>query len=252
VLLWAKGVALGSGLEVELRELNVAPLQVQGPKSRDLIRDLFGDATLQLKYYEFINTKLEGIPVIVTRTGWTGELGYELYLLDPARGVDLWNRVMEAGKRYHIAPTGPSDIRRIEAGILNYGIDMTLDNNPYELGLERLVNLDKQAEFIGRDALQRIAKDGVKKKLVGVEISGTKMDLNFTRYPIRVEGKTAGFITSCVHSPRLKKNIGYAMLPIEKCKPGNRVEIDSPDGVRSAVIVPMPFIDPRKEIPKAT
>jgi glycine cleavage system aminomethyltransferase T len=252
VLLWAKGVARGSGLQVELRELDVAPLQIQGPKSRELVTDLFGERVPGLGYYHFFKAELQGIPVIVTRTGWTGELGYELYLLDPARGVDLWNRVMEAGKRYHIAPTGPSDIRRIEAGILNYGIDMTLDNNPYELGLERLVNLDKQAEFIGRDALQRIAKDGVKKKLVGVEISGTKMDLNFTRYPIRVEGKTAGFITSCVHSPRLKKNIGYAMLPIEKCKPGNRVEIDSPDGVRSAVIVPMPFIDPRKEIPKAT
>ena len=248
VLLWAKGVARGSGMQVELRELDVAPLQVQGPKSRELIRDLFGDATLNLKYYQFINTKLEGIPVIVTRTGWTGELGYELYLLDPARGVDLWNRVMEAGGRYNIAPTGPSDIRRIEAGIFNYGIDMTLDNNPYELGLERLVNLDKAAEFIGRDALRRIAKQGVKKKLVGLEIGGTKMDLNFTRYPIR----GGGFVTSCVYSPRLKKNIGYALLSAEKSKEGTRLEVDAPDAVRPAVVVPMPFIDPKKEIPKAT
>ena len=81
---------------------------------------------------------------------------------------------MKAGKRYNIAPTGPSDIRRIEAGILNYGIDMTLDNNPYELGLERLVNLDKAAEFIGRDALRKIQREGVKKKLVGVEIGGSR------------------------------------------------------------------------------
>jgi glycine cleavage system aminomethyltransferase T len=253
VLLWAKGVARGSGMQVELRELDVAPLQVQGPKSRDLIRDLFGDAALELKYYQFINAKLEGIPVIVTRTGWTGELGYELYLLDPARGVDLWNRVIEAGRRYRIAPTGPSDIRRIEAGILNYGIDMTLDNNPYELGLERLVNLDKAADFIGRDALRKIARTGVSRRLVGLEISGTKMDLNFTRYPIRAEGgKTAGFVTSCVHSPRLKKNIGYAMLAIEKSKEGTRLEVDAPDGARAAVVVPMPFIDPKKEIAKAT
>jgi len=247
VLLWAKGVARSSGLEVELRELDVAPLQVQGPKSRDLIRDLFGERVLSMGYYHFFKAELQGIPVIVTRTGWTGELGYELYLLDAARGVELWNRVMEAGKRYHIAPTGPSDIRRIEAGILNYGIDMTLDTNPYELGLERLVNLDKGADFIGRDALKRIAKDGVKKKLVGVEIAGTKMDLNMTRYPIR----GGGFITSCVHSPRLKKNIGYAMLPVERASE-KRLEIDAPDGVRSAIIVPMPFIDPKKAIPKAT
>jgi len=251
VLLWAKGLARGSGMQVELRELDVAPLQIQGPKSRELIRDLFGDSTLGLKYYQFIRTELGGIPVIVTRTGWTGELGYELYLLDPKRGVDLWNRVMEAGKRYHIAPTGPSDIRRIEAGILNYGIDMTLKNNPYELGLERLVNLEKTAEFIGRDALKRIARDGVKKKLVGVEISGTKMDLNFTRYPLRVQGKAAGFVTSCVHSPRLKKNIGYAMLPVEYSAAGTRLEVESPDGTRSAIVVPMPFIDPKKAIAKS-
>jgi glycine cleavage system aminomethyltransferase T len=248
VLLWAKGVARSSGLDVELRELDVAPLQVQGPKSRDLIRDLFGERVVGMGYYHFFEAKIENIPVIVTRTGWTGELGYELYLLDPARGVDLWNRVMEAGKRYNIAPTGPSDIRRIEAGILNYGIDMTLDNNPYELGLERLVNLEKKAEFIGREALRGIAKEGVKKKLVGVEISGTKMDLNMTRYPIR----TGGHITSCVHSPRLKKNIGYAMVAVEYSALGTRLDVQAPDGARSAVVVPMPFIDPKKAIAKSS
>jgi aminomethyltransferase len=247
VLLWAKGVARGSGLEVELRELDVAPLQVQGPRSRDLVRDLFGDGVLALKYYEFRKTELQGIPVIVTRTGWTGELGYELYLLDPSRGVELWDRVMEAGRRYRIAATGPSDIRRIEAGILNYGIDMTLDTNPYELGLERLVNLDKAAEFIGRDALRRISKEGVRKKLVGVEIAGAKMDLNLTRYPV----KPAGFVTSCVHSPRLAKNIGYALVPAEYSAPGTRLEVQAPDGGRAAVVVPMPFIDPKKAIAKS-
>jgi len=251
VLLWAKGVARGSGLQVELRELDAAPLQVQGPRSRDLLKDLFGERVERLGYYHFFRTELQGIPVIVTRTGWTGELGYELYLLDPARGVELWDRVMEAGSRYRIAATGPSDIRRIEAGILNYGIDMTLDNNPYELGLERLVNLDKAAEFIGRDALKRIAREGVKKKLVGVEIGGAGMDLNFTRYPVRVEGRPAGFVTSCVHSPRLKKNIGYAMLPAEYSAAGTRLEVQAPDGSRSAVVVPMPFIDPKKAIAKS-
>ena len=247
VLLWAKGVARNSGMDVELRELDVAPLQIQGPKSRDLVTGLFGDWVSNLKYYEFRKTELQGIAVIVTRTGWTGELGYELYLLDPARGGDLWKRVLKAGKRYNIAPTGPSDIRRIEAGILNYGIDMTLDNNPYELGLERLVNLDKAADFIGRDALRKIRTDGAKKKLVGVEIGGSKMDLNMTRYPIR----GGGFVTSCVYSPRLKKNIGYAMLPIEKAS-AKKLVVEAPKGPRNAVVVPLPFIDPKKEIPKAT
>jgi glycine cleavage system aminomethyltransferase T len=247
VLLWAKGVARGSGLQVELRELDVAPLQVQGPKSRQLVTDMFGSRVERLGYYHFFNAELEGIPVIVTRTGWTGELGYELYLLDPGRGVDLWNRVMEAGKHYNIAPTGPSDIRRIEAGILNYGIDMTLDNNPYEVGLERLVNLDKKADFVGREALKKISSQQVLRKLVGVEIGGAPMEMNMTRYPVR----SGGFVTSCVHSPRLAKNIGYAIVPVEYSAPGTRLEVQAPDGARSAVVVPMPFIDPKKAIAKS-
>jgi aminomethyltransferase len=247
VLLWAKGVARNCGMDVELRELDVAPLQIQGPKSRDLVRDLFGERVLQLGYYQFFETEIQKIPVIVTRTGWTGELGYELYLLDPARGVELWNRVLKAGRKYKIAPTGPSDIRRIEAGILNYGIDMTLENNPYQLGLERLVNLDKAAQFIGRDALRKIAQQGVKNKLVGVEIAGKPMDMNMTRYPVR----SGGFVTSCVYSPRLKKNIGYAMVPVEYSAEGTRMKVQAPGGQRNAVVVPMPFIDPKKAIAKS-
>jgi aminomethyltransferase len=198
-----------------------------------------------MKYYHWFRAELAGIPVIVTRTGWTGELGFELYLLAPERGVDLWQRVLRAGKKYRIAPTGPSDIRRIEAGILNYGIDMTLENNPYEVGLERLVHLDK--ECIGRDALARIAREGVKRKLVGIEIGGGKMDMNMTRYPV----KTGGHVTSCVYSPRLKKNIGYAMVPVEYSRPGTRLKVAAPRGVRNAVVVPMPFIDPNRTLAKS-
>jgi aminomethyltransferase len=247
VLLWAKGVARSSGMNVELRELDVAPLQVQGPKSRQVVQALFGEAVLSLKYYQFINTRLGDIPVIVTRTGWTGELGFEIYLLEPARGVELWERVMSAGKPFGMTPTGPSDIRRIEAGILNYGIDMTLETNPYEVGLERLVELDKPAAFIGREALRRIAREGVRKKLAGIEIDGAKLDLNMTRYPL----KGGGHVTSCVYSPRLKKNIGYALVSAERSKLGTKLEVQTPEGPRSATVVPMPFIDPKKELAKA-
>jgi glycine cleavage system aminomethyltransferase T len=241
VLLWAKGLRQASGMDVELRELDVAPLQIQGPKSRDLIESMFGSRPL--KYYEFFKAELAGIPLIVTRTGWTGELGYELYLLDPARGVELWDRVMAAGKPFGLVPTGPSDIRRVEAGILNYGIDMTLDTNPYEVGLERLVELDKKAEFIGRDALRAIAGAPLRKKLVGIEISGEKMEMNMTRLPV----KSGGFVTSVVYSPRLKQNIGYALVPAEYSAPGTRLEVAG----RAATVVRMPFIDPDKAIAKS-
>ncbi len=252
VLLWARGVAYKSGMNVEIHEPDVSPMQVQGPKSKDVVKTLFGDKVLDLKYYYFLETELDGIPVIVTRTGWSGEVGYEIYLRDGSRGDELWERVMEAGKPYNIGPTGPSDIRRVEAGILNYGIDITLDTNPYEVDLDRLVSLDQEADFIGKEALRKIKAEGVKRKLVGVQIDGEPLDLNVTRWPVTRDGAQLGNVTSAVYSPRLKENIGYAWVPIEHTGEGTNLTITLPNGdERSATVVPKPFVDPKKEIPKS-
>jgi len=252
VLLWAKGVALNSGMNVTIAEPDVSPMQVQGPKSKEVVGTLFGDAVRDLKYYHFIETEVDGIPVVVTRTGWSGEVGYEIYLRDGSRGVDLWERVMEAGRPHGIVPTGPSDIRRVEAGILNYGADMTLENNPYEVGLERLVDLDQAADFAGKEALRRIRAEGVKRRLVGVEIDGEPLELNMTKWPVAGEGERIGQITSAVYSPRLGRNIGYAMVPVSHSELGTRLSVDVPEaGERAATVVPMPFVDPDKTIPKS-
>jgi len=250
VLLWAKGVAYRSGLDVTIREPDVAPMQIQGPKSKQVLEKLFGSRVLDMPYYHFFEARLDGIPVIVTRTGWTGEVGYEIYLRDGSRGGELWDRVMDAGKPFKIAPTGPSDIRRIEAGILNYGIDMTLENNPYEVGLGWLVDLEQQADFIGKDALRRIKANGVRRKLVGVEIGGKALDMNMTRWPVRSGREPIGFITSAAYSPRLKKNIGYANVPIDRAALGTGLLADVPHGEAALTVVRKPFVDPEKEIPK--
>ena len=252
VLLWARGVAYKSGMNVEIHEPDVSPMQVQGPKSKDVVKTLFGDKVLDLQYYYFLETEIDGIPVIVTRTGWSGEVGYEIYLRDGSRGDELWERVMEAGKPHNIGPTGPSDIRRVEAGILNYGIDITLDTNPYEVDLDRLVSLDQEADFIGKEALKKIKAEGVKRKLVGVEIDGERLDLNVTRWPVTRDGAQLGNVTSAVYSPRLKENIGYAWVPIEHTGAGTNLTITLPNGdERSATVVLKPFVDPKKEIPKS-
>ena len=251
LLLWAKGVAYNSGMDVEIREPDVSPMQVQGPKSKDVVQALFGDEVLGLKYYYFLETELDGMPVVVTRTGWSGEVGYEIYLRDGSRGEELWDRVMSAGEPYDIAATGPSDIRRIEAGILNYGIDMTLDTNPYEVGLDWLVDLEQEADFVGKAALHEIMMRGVDRKLVGVEISGEPLDLNMTAWEVTYDGDYAGEITSAVYSPRLEKNIGYAMLSLELTQEGTTVTVDGPSGEVGAAVVPKPFVDPTKEIPKS-
>lgn len=250
VLLWAKGVAYGSGMDVELSEPDVSPMQVQGPKSKDVMEALFGDPVLDLKYYFFLDTHLDDIPVVVTRTGWSGEVGYEIYLRDGTKGGALWDRVMEAGRPFGIVPTGPSDIRRIEAGILNYGIDITLSENPYEVGLGRLVNLDKSEPFIGREALSRIEKQGVTRRLVGVELAGDRLDLNMTRWPVLQGGESVGAVTSAVYSPRLRRNIGYAMVPAAHADLGSTFTVVTSDGERQATVVEMPFVDPEKKTPK--
>ena len=251
LLLWAKGVAVHSRLDVQIREPDVSPLQIQGPKSRLLARELFGDRAAGLGYYHFFETDLDGIPVIVTRTGWTGEIGYEVYLRDSSRGPELWDRIVAAGRPYHLRPTGPSDIRRIEAGILNYGVDMTLDNNPYEVGLDRLVELDKPEPFLGREALRRIRERGVALRLVGVEIRSQPLEFNYTRWPVRRNGALVGVVTSAVSSPRLEKNIGYAMVPAALSALGTELAVETPAGEAAAVVAPMPFLDPGKAIPKS-
>jgi aminomethyltransferase len=251
VLLYAFGLAAHAGLDVEIREVDAAPLQIQGPRSKDVVSDLLGPDILDLRYYWFTRTEVDGIPVIVTRTGWTSEVGYEVYLLDPERGVDLWERIMEAGRPYQIRPTGPSDIRRIEGGIFNYRADMDWTTNPYELGLDRLVDLDMDAEFMGKDALRRIRDRGVDRKMVGVEIAGGRLEMNETRWPVESDGQRLGTVTSAIYSPRLERNIGFAWVPVELSDLGTRLSVDTADGRRDATVVRMPFVDPGKQIPKS-
>lgn len=252
VLLWAKGVAVNSGMDVNITEPDVSPIQIQGPKSKEVVQALFGNPVLELEYYFFLETELDNIPVIVTRTGWSAEVGYEIYLRDGRYGNELWERVMEAGRPHNIAPTGPSDIRRIEAGILNWGADITLDNNPYEVGLGWLVDQDKEADYIGKEALKRIKAEGVKRKLVGVEIGGDPINFNMTKWPVHSGGEKVGFITSAIYSPRMEKNIGYANVPVELSKLGTKLEVmvEGADE-RSATVVRKPFVDPEKDIPKS-
>lgn len=252
LLLWAKGVAVGSGFDVEIREPDVSPVQVQGPKSKDVLAALLGPWVLELPYYHCAETELDGIPLVIGRTGWTGEVGYELYLRDGSRGDELWERVLEAGAPFSIRPIPPCQARRIEAGIFNYGSDMTLDDNPFEVsGLERLVELDKAGPFVGREALERIAREGVSRKLVGVELEGEPLASWLTHYwPARHGGEHVGHVTDAIHSPRLGRNIGYVWVPIDLAEPGTSLEVETPEGTTAASVAALPFVDPRKETPK--
>ena len=132
-LLYAKGVAAFAGLDVDIEEADVSPMQVQGPRSKDVIAALFGHDVAGLRYYRCVQTEVAGIPVVVSRTGWTGEVGFEIYLRDGTRGDELWRLVEEAGAPFGIRAIAPSEARRIEAGIFNYGSDIRPDDTPFHV-----------------------------------------------------------------------------------------------------------------------
>jgi aminomethyltransferase len=248
--LYAIGVALNSGMDVKITHPEVYPIQVQGPKAQDTLRSLFGDWIMDLRYYRCAETELDGIPVVISRTGWTALVGYEIYLRDPVRGDDLWEKVIAAGEPYKIRPIAPSEARRIEAGIFNYGSDMTLENNPYEImGLERLVE-EQEADYIGKVALQRIKAEGVKRRLVGIEIEPPTLPSDLAEYwLVHKNGKEVGYVTVATWSPRLKKNIGYVWVPTELAEAGTKLEVQMPDASAIGKTTLIPFIDPKKKVP---
>ncbi len=249
VLLWAQGVAVHAGIDVTIREPDVSPLQLQGPKSGEVMQALFGESIMDLRYYWLRELDLDGIPLVVSRTGWSSELGYELYLRDGSRGDDLWERIMAAGAPLGLKPGHTSTIRRIEGAMLSYRADADSDTNPYELGLDRLVDLDMAADFIGKAALRRLRDKGVRRKQVGLRLDAAPLKgPSTTFWTISKDGKTLGKVTSAVHSPRLAQNIALAMVRADCADIGTVLIVTTPQGPVHATIVERPFFDPNKTL----
>ena len=249
VLLWAQGVAINSGLNVKITEPDVSPLQLQGPNSGKIMVKLFGEDIKNLKYYWLRECSLEGIPLIVSRTGWSSELGYEIYLRDGSKGNDLYEKIMEAGKEHGLNPGHTSSIRRIEGGMLSYHADADINTNPFELGLDRLVNLDSEINFVGKEALKKIKKEGIKRKQVGLELHCDPLKgPNTTFWSIYKNDEEIGKVTSAVYSPRLKKNIALAMLSIKHTAVGGKFKFKTNDSEFDCTVVEKPFYDPKKKI----
>jgi glycine cleavage system aminomethyltransferase T len=254
VLLWCKGLAYHSGLDVQISEPDVGPVQIQGPKSKEVMSDLFGEEILELPYYHMVDRELDGMQLVISRTGYTGELGYELYLRNASRdGVKLWDAVLQAGEPHGLVPIGPCHIRRIEGGILAHGCDMTIEENPYEVGYgyKWMVELDQEQDFVGRDALRKVREQGVRRKLIGVEIGGSKLGAyndgsmpDF--FPVVKDGKRIGQVTSACYSPRLDKNIGFAMVPVEQSEIGTELEVERPEETVPAQVADRVFFKPEK------
>ena len=228
VLFWVLGVLNNTNYDVDISEPDASPLQLQGPKSREIMVSLFGKSINELKYYWFKTYELDGIKLLVSRTGWSSELGYEIFLLNYDQGNELYEKIMSLGKKFGLKPGHTSTIRRIEGAMLSYHADMDINTNPFELGLDKFIDLDKDIDFIGKAALIKIQNEGIKRIQVGLEIIGEPLSGPNTRFwDIIRNNKKIGKITSAVFSPRLEKNIGLGIIDIKYYKIGNEFEVNS-------------------------
>ena len=247
--LWVSAIAGSLGMDVEVFEPDVSPLAVQGPKATAVISNLFGEWVKELKYFGFREANLDGIPLIVSKSGWSKQGGYELYLRDGNRGYDLWKRVFEAGKDHDIGPGTPNYIERLESGLISFGADTDAKTNPFELGMDRFVDLSQENDFVGKEALKKINAEGIKRKQVGVVLDCEPLEgPNTTFWKIIKDNKEIGKITSAVYSPRLKKNIALAMVVIDKSEVGTEFVVEVLSKKVNAVVVEKPFYDPKKKL----
>ena len=251
ILFWAQGLNVNKEYDVEIIEPDVSPLQLQGPKSKEIMVKIFGNKILELKYYWFKHFQLGNIKLLISRTGWSSEFGYEIFLLNSIEGDELYETLMNKGKDLGLHPGHTSTIRRIEGGMLSYHSDMDINTNPLELGMEKFIDLDGSFNFVGKDALIEIRKSGIHRKQVGliIDIEPLKGP-NTTKWEIISNNKIIGVVTSAVYSPRLKSNIALAMVKKEFSDIGTLLKVNIDNNLVNANIVQKPFFDPNKSIAK--
>ena len=247
--LYAMGVLSGSSLDAEVSYPDVHPVQVQGPYAAATLAKLVGDAIYDIRYYWCERFVVGDIPVVISRTGWSAVPGFEVNLLDGSCGDQVWDAIMAAGEEFAIRPIAPNEARRVEAGIMNCGSDFTLADTPFHItGLERLVEEQPQA-YVGKEALERLRREGVDRKLVGIELDAEPITGITVTWPAHHGGRQVGRVTDAVWSPGLERNIGYVWVPTELAAPGTRLDVESEHGDMTGVTAEIPFVDPRKERP---
>jgi glycine cleavage system aminomethyltransferase T len=239
---WAGAIAAERGMDVEVSEPDVSPMAIQGPKAEDVVASVLGDWVRGLKYFWFKEATIDGIPVAVQRSGWSKQGGFEIYLRDGAQGTKLWNIFKEAGKPWGMGPGAPATAERTESGLVSVGGDTDEHTNPFEVRLEKYVDLHVPDDVVGIQALRKIKQDGVKRHQLGLVLDGdTPAPLGFLREDIFLAGQCVGAMTNCVWSPRMKANIGYALISVA-AKVGQTVQIKRQSGMASARLVELPFL----------
>ncbi len=241
VLLWARGLASAGGFEVAIEEPDVWPLAVQGPKSDDLMAAVFGEAVRAIGFFRFARLPFRGHELIVARSGWSKQGGFEIYVDDAALGGDLWDALVEAGEPFDVGPGCPNMIERIEGGLLSYGGDMTLQHNPFECGLGKYCHLDRPTAFLGRQSLEAIAAAGIKRQIRGLMIDVPTLSPCVAPWPVRLAGEAVGQVTSAAFSPDAGCGVAIAMIDAAAWAIGEQVTVETPHGPADATVATLPF-----------
>ena len=238
---WARCVAGERGLNVEVSEPDVSPMAVQGPKAEDVIAAIFGDWVRDLRYFWFKDSEVEGIPVTVMRAGWSKQGGFEIFLRDGAMGDRLWQIVKEAGQPWGIGPGYPNPSERTESGLLNYGTDTDATTNPFEVRMEKFLDLNVSNDVIGVTALRKIKADGIKRHQIGIILDGSEENEDQSIWlDIVKDGAFIGHMTHKAWSYRLKRMIGYALVSVD-AQPGDAVQVLKDSGPVQAKLADVPF-----------
>jgi len=237
VRLWVKGIAWGRGFDVSVFEPDVSPLGIQGPKADDLVADVVGEHVRDIRFFRFIDATVAGTEVKLARSGWSGQGGFEVYLQDSGKGLDLWDVFWDAGRKYQVRSGGPNLIDRLETGLKSYGSDMTIDSNPIEAGLEKFIDPDKPAEYMAREALARIIRKGADRRLVNLVTEGPAMDAPRSIWNVIGEdGSIVGMVTSHAWSPKYRRNLSFAIVDAACSAVGTVLTVDADGDHRKATI----------------
>ena len=240
VMLWMQGLARGMGLDVAVGEVDVAPLAVQGPRAEEVMARAFGEAVRNIRFFRNAKLEFDGHPLVASRSGFSKQGGFEIYVDDPDVRGPLWDALMRAGAEFDIRPGGPNLIERIEGGLLSYGNDMTRANSPFECNLDAICSLDTDPVCIGAEALRRERERGVRQRIRGLRIDGDAVPSCREPWPIRAGNDGAGIVTSAVWSPDCGTNVALGMVAAGHQETGTRVDVGAPDGTRTATVCDLP------------
>jgi aminomethyltransferase len=244
IFLWAGAIAKERGWDADVFEPDVSPLAIQGPRAEDVTAALLGDWVRDLRLFRFRETVLDGMPMVVMRSGWSHQDGFELFLQDAGRGTQLWNAVKRAGAPFGIGPGAPNDIERLESGLISYGADMRrqiIPANPFEMGFGNMVDLESGREFVGRDALLAIREKGVQRRRSGVIVGGAPVTNSQHAMPLFQAGKEVGIVSEIAYSRRLSKTIGVALVDTALPQDAAGLELELRDGPRAVQLAGLPF-----------